>query len=45
VDLIERFGTALQPSIAAGLLTVDDTNVRFTRRGVLMSSEVLTAIL
>ena len=45
VDLMEQFGEALRPSIAAGLLSVDDTSVRLTRRGVLMSSEVLAAIL
>lgn len=44
VDVIDQFGEALRPSIAAGLLDVDDSNVRLTRRGVLMSSEVLSAI-
>ena len=44
VDVIDRFGEALRPSIAAGLLAVDEVRVCFTRRGVLMSSEVLTAI-
>jgi oxygen-independent coproporphyrinogen III oxidase len=45
VDVIEQFGEALRLSIAAGLLAVDDANVRLTRRGVLMSSEVLSSIL
>jgi oxygen-independent coproporphyrinogen-3 oxidase len=45
VDVMETFGEALAPSIAAGLLTVDDESVRLTRRGVLMSSEVLAALL
>ena len=45
VDVMERFGDALEPSVAAGLLSVDDASVRLTRRGVLMSSEVLSAIL
>jgi len=45
VDVMERFGHDLQPSVDAGLLWVDDTSVRLTRRGVLMSSEVLSAIL
>ena len=44
VDVIEQFGEALQPSIDAGLLAVDASMVRLTRRGVLMSSEVLSAI-
>lgn len=44
VDIIDQFGEALRPSIAAGLVIVDDANVRLTRRGVLMSSEVLSAI-
>ncbi len=44
VDVMEQFGEALRPSIAAGLLSVDHTSVRLTRRGVLMSSEVLSAV-
>ena len=44
-DVMEMFGDALRPSIAAGLLEVDDEAVRLTRRGVLMSSEVLSAII
>lgn len=44
VDVIDQFGEALGPSITAGLLDVDDETVRLTRRGVLMSSEVLSAI-
>jgi len=43
-DLMDQFGDALKPSIAAGLLRVDDASVRLTRRGVLMSSEVLSAV-
>jgi coproporphyrinogen III oxidase-like Fe-S oxidoreductase len=44
VDLMDRFGEALLPSITAGLVAVDDQTVRLTRRGVLMSSEVLSAL-
>lgn len=44
VDILDQFGDALRPSAAAGLLEVDDTTVRLTRRGVLMSSEVLSAL-
>lgn len=44
VDIMDGFGAALQPSVAAGLLHIDDATVRLTRRGVLMSSEVLSAI-
>ena len=44
VDVLEPFGEALKPSIAAGLLVVDEASVRLTRRGVLMSSEVLSAV-
>lgn len=44
VDLLEEFGEALRPSIAAGLVQVDENHVRLTRRGVLMSSEVLSAL-
>ncbi len=43
-DVMDQFGDALKPSIAAGLLLVDDASVRLTRRGVLMSSEVLSAV-
>lgn len=45
VDIMQPFGAALRPSIDAGLLSVDDNFVRLTRRGVLMSSEVLAALL
>jgi oxygen-independent coproporphyrinogen-3 oxidase len=45
VDILESFGEALGPSIAAGLLQVDEATVRLTRKGVLMSSEVLSAVL
>ncbi len=44
VDVLDPFGEALRPSIDAGLLVVDDRVVRLTRRGVLMSSEVLSAL-
>ncbi len=44
VDVLDPFGEALRPSIDAGLLAVDDRVVRLTRRGVLMSSEVLSAL-
>ena len=44
VDVLDPFGEALLPSIAAGLLAVDEAFVRLTRRGVLMSSEVLSAV-
>ena len=45
VDVLDRFGEALRPSMAAGLLQVDDETVRLTRRGVLLSSEVLSAVI
>jgi oxygen-independent coproporphyrinogen-3 oxidase len=45
VDVLEPFGDALRPSITAGLLAVDEDRVRLTRKGVLMSSEVLSAVL
>jgi oxygen-independent coproporphyrinogen-3 oxidase len=44
VDVMDQFADALLPSITAGLLAVDDQRVRLTRRGVLMSSEVLSAL-
>lgn len=44
IDVMEPFGAALRPSVEAGLLEVDDGTVRLTRRGVLMSSEVLSAV-
>lgn len=44
VDVWDQFGAALGPSLAAGLLDVDDQAIRLTRRGVLMSSEVLSAV-
>jgi len=45
VDVLDHFGEALKPSVAAGLLVADEVSVRLTRRGVLMSSEVLSALL
>ena len=45
LDILEPFGEALRPSIRAGLLSVDEAAVRLTRKGVLMSSEVLSAVL
>ena len=44
VDVLDQFGESLRPSVTAGLLEVDETTVRLTRRGVLMSSEVLVAV-
>lgn len=44
IDVLDHFEAALRPSIDAGLLDVDETTVRLTRRGVLMSSEVLSAL-
>ena len=44
VDILDQFGEALRPSIGAGLLEVSESTVRLTRRGVLMSSEVLSAV-
>ncbi len=44
VDILDHFGDALRPSIEAGLLAVNDATVRLSRRGVLMSSEVLSAV-
>jgi oxygen-independent coproporphyrinogen-3 oxidase len=45
VDVFDQFREALGPSIAAGLVVVDEETLRLTRRGVLMSSEVLAALL
>ena len=45
IDVMEQFGTGLRPSVDAGLLVVDDATVRLSRRGVLMSSEVLSAVM
>ena len=45
VDVLDQFGEALRPSVEAGLLVTDEASVRLTRRGVLMSSEVLSAVL
>jgi oxygen-independent coproporphyrinogen-3 oxidase len=44
VDVLDHFGDALGPSVAAGLVYVDEATLRLTRRGVLMSSEVLSAV-
>ncbi|MBK5257324.1 MAG: radical SAM family heme chaperone HemW [Vicinamibacteria bacterium] len=44
VDVVDEFGDSMRPSVAAGLLDVDEHAVRLTRRGVLMSSEVLSAL-
>ncbi|MEO5761546.1 MAG: radical SAM family heme chaperone HemW [Vicinamibacteria bacterium] len=44
VDVMDHFGEAFNRSVQAGLLEVSETRVRLTRRGVLMSSEVLSAI-
>lgn len=45
IDVMELFGEALEPSHRAGLLTANETTVRLTRRGVLLSSEVLSAVI
>ena len=45
IDVMEPFGEALRPSVEAGLLEVQGGSVRLTRRGVLMSSEVLSAVI
>ncbi|MBP6704600.1 MAG: radical SAM family heme chaperone HemW [Vicinamibacteria bacterium] len=45
IDVMEAFGEALGPSLKAELLVADETAVRLTRRGVLMSSEVLSAVI
>jgi putative oxygen-independent coproporphyrinogen III oxidase len=45
IDVFDQFGEALGPSIAAGLVVVNDETVRLTRRGVLMSSEVFALLM
>jgi putative oxygen-independent coproporphyrinogen III oxidase len=45
VDVFDQFREALGLSIAAGFVVVDEETLRLTRRGVLMSSEVLAALL
>lgn len=45
IDVMDLLGERLQPSLLAGLVVVDDATLRLTRRGVLMSSEVLAAVI
>lgn len=45
VALLHEFGEALAPSFRAGLLEVQDGALRLTSRGVLLSNDVLGAIL
>jgi oxygen-independent coproporphyrinogen III oxidase len=40
-DVWERFGTALEPFVAGGLLQKDGPRLRLTRRGMLLANEVM----
>jgi oxygen-independent coproporphyrinogen-3 oxidase len=42
VDTWERYGTALEPHLAAGLVEKDGSWLRLTRQGMLLSHEVMT---
>ncbi len=41
IDVLARYGPALEPAREAGLLVVDGDTMRLTRRGLLLSSEVM----
>jgi oxygen-independent coproporphyrinogen-3 oxidase len=41
VDTWERYGAALEPHLAAGLVQLDRPCLRLTRRGLLLSHEVM----
>jgi oxygen-independent coproporphyrinogen-3 oxidase len=41
VDVLERYGDALQPFVAEGLLLQDDGRLWLTRRGMLLAHEVM----
>ncbi len=41
VDVLDRYGQALQPSVDAGLLAVEGDTMRLTPRGMLLANEVM----
>lgn len=41
VDVLARYGGALQPAQDAGLLVIDRDTMQLTRRGLLVASEVM----
>lgn len=43
VDVLERFGTRLQPFAEAGMLVAGADRLRLTRRGMLLANEVMQA--
>lgn len=43
VDVLERFGTRLQPFVEAGMLVAGADRLRLTRRGMLLANEVMQA--
>ncbi len=42
IDIMARYGAALQPFLEAGVLVLDGDRLRLTRRGMLLSSEILS---
>jgi oxygen-independent coproporphyrinogen-3 oxidase len=42
VDTWDRYGTALEPHLAAGLVRREGSRLRLTRQGMLLSHEVMT---
>jgi oxygen-independent coproporphyrinogen-3 oxidase len=45
VDPLDENGKALADALAAGLLVADETALRLTERGVLLSNEVFRALI
>jgi oxygen-independent coproporphyrinogen-3 oxidase len=41
-DIHARYGSALQPSLEAGLVVWDESRLRLTRRGMLLANEILS---
>ena len=41
VDVWEQYGTALQPFVAAGLITTDGSRLRLSRNGMLVANEIM----
>jgi oxygen-independent coproporphyrinogen-3 oxidase len=41
VDVMDRYGTALQPFLDEGLLVHEDGRLRLTRAGMLLANEVM----
>jgi coproporphyrinogen III oxidase-like Fe-S oxidoreductase len=44
VDVLERWGSALQPPLEAGLLVSDGTRLWLTRHGMLLANEILELV-